>query len=164
MDKSDGGKTSKSAGKSQACQHSDKALSGTRDRPVCYDQNFLTGGCKDKYPKDHISVHCVQQAGKVLLMSCLDVLPEGQKMLNIFFHTDVTLTDGSTLLGGEWQVIGQVYFGILTCQKLELHFEICHGSSKFIKDSFLEFRLYKTSHFPVNCTLHTTLDFEEQVI
>ena len=30
------------------------------------------------------------------------MLPEGQKMSNQFFHTDVTLTDGSTLLGGEW--------------------------------------------------------------
>ena len=35
-------------------------------------------------------------------MSCFDMLPEGQKMLNIFFHTDVTLADGSTLLSGEW--------------------------------------------------------------
>ena len=35
-------------------------------------------------------------------MSCFNMLPEGQKMSNIFFHTDVTLTDGSTLLGGEW--------------------------------------------------------------
>ena len=30
------------------------------------------------------------------------MLPEGQKMLNIFFHTDVTQTDASTLQGGEW--------------------------------------------------------------
>ena len=30
------------------------------------------------------------------------MLPERQKMSNIFFHTDVTLTDGSTLQGGEW--------------------------------------------------------------
>ena len=29
------------------------------------------------------------------------MLPEGQKMSNIFFHTDVTVTDGSTLQGGE---------------------------------------------------------------
>ena len=35
-------------------------------------------------------------------MSCFDMLPEGQKMSNIFFYTDITLGDGSTLLGGEW--------------------------------------------------------------
>ena len=62
-DKSDGSQTSKSAGKNKARQCSDKALSGTRDRPVSYDQNFLTEGCKDKYSKDNISVHCVQRAG-----------------------------------------------------------------------------------------------------
>ena len=100
-DKSDGGQTSKCVGKNQAHQHSDKALSGTQGRTVSYDQNFLTKGHKDKYPKEHIAVHCVQWASQVLLMSCFDMLPEGQKMLPIFFHTDVTLTDGSTLLGGE---------------------------------------------------------------
>ena len=36
-DKSNGGQTSKSAGKNKTHQHSDKASSGTRDRPVCYD-------------------------------------------------------------------------------------------------------------------------------
>ena len=35
-------------------------------------------------------------------MSCFNMLPEGQKMSNIFFHMDVILADGSTLLGGEW--------------------------------------------------------------
>ena len=39
--------------------------------------------------KDHIFVHCVQWSGQVLLMSCFGMLPEGQKMLNIFFHTDI---------------------------------------------------------------------------
>ena len=62
----------------------------------------IAKGCKDKYLKGHISLYCVQWAGQVLLMSCFDMLPEGQKMLNIFFPTDVTLADGSTLLGGEW--------------------------------------------------------------
>ena len=28
--------------------------------------------------------------------------PERQKISNIFFHTDITLTDGPTLQGGEW--------------------------------------------------------------
>ena len=88
-DKSDGGQTSKSVGKNPVCQHSDKALSGTQNGPVSYDQNFLTEGHKDKYPKDHISVHCVQWAGQIFLMSCFDMLPEGQKMSNIFFHTYV---------------------------------------------------------------------------
>ena len=35
-------------------------------------------------------------------MSCFDMLPEKQKMLNIFFCMDITLADGSTLQGGEW--------------------------------------------------------------
>ena len=72
------------------------------DGPVCYDRSILTGGCRDKYPKDHISVHCVQWVGRILLMSCFDMLPEKQKMSYIFFHTDVTLADESTLQGGEW--------------------------------------------------------------
>ena len=35
-------------------------------------------------------------------MNSFDMLKEGMKRLNIFFHTDVTLVDGSTLQGGEW--------------------------------------------------------------
>ena len=35
--KSGGGQTSKSADKNQNHQHSNKASSGTRDSPVCYD-------------------------------------------------------------------------------------------------------------------------------
>ena len=69
---------------------------------MCYDQSILTTEHKDKYPKDHISVHCVQWVGHVLLMSCFNMLPEKQKMSNIFFHMDVTLTDGLTLQGGKW--------------------------------------------------------------
>ena len=61
--KRDGGQTSKSVDKNLAHQHSDKALSGTWDGPVSYDQNFLAEGRKDRYLKDHISVHCVQWAG-----------------------------------------------------------------------------------------------------
>ena len=76
-----------------------------RDGPVCYDQSILTKGCRDIYPKDHISTHCVQWAGCILLMSCFDMLPEKQKMLNIFFHMDVTLADGLTLWGGEWPIM-----------------------------------------------------------
>ena len=56
-------------------------------------------------------------------------------------------------------VSGQLCLGIWTCQKLELPFEICLGSLKFARDSFLEFELYKTSHTPVNFILHT-LNFQ----
>ena len=94
--KEDGGQTSKSMDKKPAQKHSNRASSGTRDGPVCYERDILTDGHKDKYPKDHISVHCI------LLMSCFSMLKEEQKMLNIFFHTEVTLVDGSTLQGGEW--------------------------------------------------------------
>ena len=89
--KSSGSQASKSVDKNPTHLHSNKALSGTRDGPVCYDQSILAEGRKDLYPKDHISVHCVQWAGSVLLMSCFDMLPEKQKMSNIFFHMDVTL-------------------------------------------------------------------------
>ena len=61
--KKDGGQTSKSVDKNPAQQHRNKASSGTWDGPVCYDQGILPEGHKDKYLKDHISVHCVQQAG-----------------------------------------------------------------------------------------------------
>ena len=100
--KGGGGQTLKSVDKNPTHQHNNKASSGTQDGPVSYDQSILTKGCKDKYLKDHISVHCVQQAGQVLCMSCFDMLLEKQKMLNIFFHTDVILADGSTLQGGKW--------------------------------------------------------------
>ena len=71
--KSGGGQTSKSTDKNPTHQYSNKASSGTRGGPVCYDRSILTKGCNGKYPKDHISVHCVQQAGWVL-MSCFDML------------------------------------------------------------------------------------------
>ena len=60
---------------------------------------------KDKYPKDHISIHCIQRAGTVLLMNSFGMLKEEQKMSDIYFHTDVTLVDGTTLQGGEWPSI-----------------------------------------------------------
>ena len=72
------------------------------DGPVSYDKDVLAKGQKAKYPKDHISVHCVQRASRVLLMSCFGMLQEDQKMSNIFFHTDITLVDSLTLQGGEW--------------------------------------------------------------
>ena len=95
--KKDGGQTSKSMDKKPAQKHSNRASSGTQDGPVCYNRDILTNGHKDKCPKDHISIHCIQRAGRVLLMSCFGMLKEEQKMSNIFFHTDVTLVDGSTL-------------------------------------------------------------------
>ena len=100
--KEDGGWTLKSVDKNPSQQHSNKASSGTQDSPVCYSQDVLTDDCKDKYPEDHISMHCVQRTGRVLLMSCFDMLREKQKMLNIFFHMDMNLVDGLTLQGGEW--------------------------------------------------------------
>ena len=100
--KEDGGQTSKSIDKKPAQQHSNRASSGTQDGPVCYDRDILTDGHKDKYPKDNISVHWVQRASRLLLMSCFSMLKEEQKMSNIFFHTDITLVDGTNLQGGEW--------------------------------------------------------------
>ena len=35
-------------------------------------------------------------------MTCFDMLPEKQKMSDIFFHMDMTLADGLTLQGGKW--------------------------------------------------------------
>ena len=102
--KEDGGQTSKYMDKKPTQKHSNRASSGTRDGPVCYDRDILTDGHKDKYPKDHISVHCIQRAGRVLLMSCFGMLEEEQKMFNIF-HMDVTLVNGSTLHGGKWRSI-----------------------------------------------------------
>ena len=78
------------------------ASSGSQDGPVCYNKDVLTRGQKDKYPKDHISVHCVQRAGRVVLMHSFDMLKDSQKISDIYFHTDVTLVDGLSLQGGEW--------------------------------------------------------------
>ena len=94
--KEDGGQDKK-----PALKHSNRASLGTRDCVVCYDRDILTDGHKDKYPKGHISVHCIQRAGQVFLMSCFSMPKEEHKMSNIF-HTDVTLVNGSTLQGGEW--------------------------------------------------------------
>ena len=57
--KKDGGQTLKSVDKKPAQKHSNRASSGTQDGPVCYNRDILADGHKDKYPKDHISVHCV---------------------------------------------------------------------------------------------------------
>ena len=101
-DKSGGSQTLKSVDKNPTGQPSNKALSGMRDGPVCYDRSTCAKGCRDKYPKDHISVHCVQWASCILLLSCFDMFPEKQKMSDIFFYMDVTLADGSALQGGKW--------------------------------------------------------------
>ena len=53
----DGSQTSKSTDKKPAQQHSNRASSGTQDGLVCYSRDILTDGHKDKYPKDHISIH-----------------------------------------------------------------------------------------------------------
>ena len=99
--KEDDGKTLKLTDKKPVQKHSNRASSGSRDGPVCYDKDILTRGQKDKYPKDHISIHCIQRAGRVLLMHSFNMLKDSQ-MSGIYFHTDVTLVAGSTLQGGEW--------------------------------------------------------------
>ena len=81
---------------------SNQASSGSQDGPVSYDKDVLTKGQKNKYPKDHISIHCVQRAGRGLLMHSFNMLKDSQKMSDINFYTDVTLVDGLTLQGGEW--------------------------------------------------------------
>ena len=158
--KEDGSQTSKSADKKPAHQHSNRASSRTQDCPVCYDRDILTDGHKDKYPKDYISIHCVQRAGRVLLMSCFGILKEEQKMSNIFFHPDITLVDDQLCRA----VSGQVYPGTQTHQKLELPYEIYLGSLEFIWDSFQEFMPCRASCIQVDCTLVTTLSFKGQVI
>ena len=105
INKEDGSQTLKSTDKKPVQKHSNRASSGIQDDPVCYDRDILTDGHKDKYPKDHISIHCIQRAGRVLLMNCFSMLKEEQKMSNIFFYMDVTLVDGSTLQGGKWPSI-----------------------------------------------------------
>ena len=35
-------------------------------------------------------------------MHSFDMLQDSQKMSDIYFHTDVTLVNGSILQGGEW--------------------------------------------------------------
>ena len=99
------GKTLKPTNKKPVQKCSNRASSGSQDGPVCYDKDILTRGRKDKYPNDHISVHCIQWAGRVLLMHSFDMLKDSQKMSDIYFHTDVTLADGSTLQGGEWPIV-----------------------------------------------------------
>ena len=47
----------------------------------------------------------MQWAGRILLIHFFDMLKDSQKMSDIYFHTDVTLADGSTLQGGEWPSI-----------------------------------------------------------
>ena len=125
--KEDGGQTSKPADKKPVQKCSNRALSGSQDGPVSYNKDVLSDGQKNKYPKDHISVHCVQRAGRrVLLMCSFDMLKDSLKMSDIYFHTDVTLTDGLTLQADE----SQVYPGTLTHLKLELPHEIikiCHA-------------------------------------
>ena len=101
-DKEDGGQTSKSTDKKPVKKHSNRASSGSQDGPVCYNRGILTDGHKDKYAKGHISIHCIQRAGRVLLMNCFGMLKEEQKMSDSFFHIDVILVNGSTLQGGEW--------------------------------------------------------------
>ena len=92
--KEDSGQTSKPVDKKPVQKCSNRASSGSQDGLVSYDKDVLTNGQKDKYPKDHISVHCVQRAGRILLMCSFDIPKDCQKMSDIYFHTDITLFDG----------------------------------------------------------------------
>ena len=100
--KEDGDQTAKPGDKKPVQKHGNWASSRSRDGSVSYDKDILTKGQRTKYSKDHISIHCIQRATKVLLMSSFGMVKEGMKMSNIFFHTDVTQVDGLTLQGGEW--------------------------------------------------------------
>ena len=103
--KEDGSQTSKSMDKKPVQNNSNRPSSGSQDGPVYNDRDILADGQKDKYPKDHISIHCIQGAGRVLLMNSFSMLKEEEKMSNICFHTDVTLADGTTLQGSEWSSV-----------------------------------------------------------
>ena len=69
INKKDGSQTSKPTDKKPAQKCSNQASSGFQDGPVNYDKDILAKGQKNKYPKDHISIHCVQRVGRVLLMN-----------------------------------------------------------------------------------------------
>ena len=98
--KEDGNQTAKPADKKPVQKCGKQASSGSQDGPVSYDKGILTAGQRTKYPKDHISIHCIQKAGRVLLMSSFGMLKDSQKMSDIF-HTNITLVNGLTLQGGE---------------------------------------------------------------
>ena len=155
--KEDGGQTSKSMDKKPAQKQSNRASSGTRDGPVYYNRDILTDGHKDKYLKDHISVHYIQRAGRVHLMSCLRRNRKFQTSSSIW--TSLLSMDQLCMV-----MSGQAYPGTQTHQKLELPCKIYLGSLKFTGDSFQEFKPHRTSHIQVDCTLLTTLSFEGQVI
>ena len=109
--KEDGSQTSKSTDKKPAQQHSNRASSGTQDDLVCYYKDILTDGHKDKCPKDHISVHCIQRAGRVLLISCL----RRNRKCQTSFSTWISLL----LMDQLYRVAsGQAYPGTQTFQKL----------------------------------------------
>ena len=99
--KEDGDQTAKSGDKKPVQKCGNWVSSRSQDGTVSYDKDVLTTG-RTKYPRDHISAHCVQGAGRVLLMNSFGMLKEGQKMSNIFFHMDIPLVNGLTLQGGEW--------------------------------------------------------------
>ena len=57
--KEDDSKTLKPANKKPAQKHSNRASSGSPHGPVSYDKDILAKSQKTKYPKDHISIHCI---------------------------------------------------------------------------------------------------------
>ena len=113
---------------------------------------------RPKYPKDHISIHCIQRAGRVLLMSSFGMLKDSQ-MSDIYLHTDVTLVDGSNLQGDDWPSVPCT----LTHPQLELPHEICLGSSKYTVHSSQEFVPSRTFHIQTDCILLTISGFKKPV-
>ena len=102
MDQQGGWQTAKPFGKKPVQKCGNWASSGSQDGPVSYDKDVLAAGHKTKYSRDHISIHCIQRAGRVLLMSSFGMLRDGQKMSNIFFHMEINLVDSLILQGGEY--------------------------------------------------------------
>ena len=81
-------------------------------------------------------------------------------MSNIFFHMDVTLTDGLTLQGGEWP--GMPWYPDTSetgaaLQDLSWFIEIRWGL-------FPRVQALQDFPTPVDSILHTTLNFERQAI
>ena len=150
--KEDGDQTTKPGDKKPVQKHGNWASSGSQDGLVSHDKDVLAAGRKTKYPKDHISIHCIQRASRVLLMSSFGMLKDGQKMSDIFFLTDVTLVDGSILQGGGWPSIPRYpdtpETGAAT-QNLSWFIEICRAlfpTVCAIKDFPYPNRLHLTHH------------------
>ena len=154
--KEDDSQTLKPADKKPVQKCSNRASSGSQDGPVSYDKDILAKGQKTKYPKDHISINCIQRAGyfSCILLICSKIARRCQ-------------TSTSTLMllwsmDPLYRVVsGQVYPGTLTHPKLELPHEICLGSLKYTMHSSQEFVPSRT--FQTDCILLTISGFKKPV-